>query len=176
MALKWYVITTQSGYEEKVKESLEKRIKTYGFEKYFGEILIPKENIATVIQSKRKTSPRKFYPGYIFIQMEMSRETWHLVKGTSKVTSFIGHKNPTVVSQSQIDHITNQIAEGIIKPKTLTTFEQGETVKVIQGPFQNFTGTIEEVRPEKQKLRVLITIFGRVTPVELDFVQVEKIE
>ncbi len=175
MAKKWYVVHTFSGYEQKVKAALEERIKSLGREPYFGEILVPVEKVMELVKGKKKTSSRKFFPGYILVQMELNDETWHVVKETPKVTGFVGgNTNPAPVSDEEVKTITQQMEEGAIKPKPRVLFSVGESVKVIDGPFVDFNGIVEEVRPEKGKLRVLISIFGRATPVELDFVQVER--
>ena len=175
MAKKWYVVHTFSGYEQKVKAALEERIKSLGKEGSFGEILVPVEKVVELVKGKKKTSSRKFFPGYILVQMELDNETWHVVKETPKVTGFVGGStNPPPVSDAEIKAITQQMEEGAIKPKPRVLFSAGESVKVVDGPFADFNGVVEEVRPEKGKLRVLISIFGRATPVELDFVQVER--
>ena len=175
MAKNWYVVHTFSGYEQKVKAALEERIKSLGKEESFGEILIPVEKVVELVKGKKKTSSRKFFPGYILVQMELDNETWHVVKETPKVTGFVGGStNPAPVSDAEVKAITQQMEEGAIKPKPRVLFSAGESVKVIDGPFADFNGVVEDVRPEKGKLRVLISIFGRATPVELDFVQVER--
>ena len=175
MAKKWYVVHTFSGYEQKVKAALEERIKTQGKGEYFGEVVVPVEKVVELVKGKKKTSSRKFFPGYILVQMELNDETWHVVKETPKVTGFVGGStHPPPVSDDEVKAITHQMEEGAIKPKPRVLFSAGESVKVIDGPFVDFNGIVEEVRPEKGKLRVLISIFGRATPVELDFVQVER--
>lgn len=174
MAMKWYVIQTYSGYENKVKAALQERIAAYGLDESFGEILIPTESVEEFVGGKKRTSSRKFYPGYVFVQMDLNEKTWHLVKSTPKVASFIGHQTPAAVPDEQIKRVTEQIEKGAIKPRPTVVFQEGDTVRVIDGPFANFTGTIDEVRPDKQKVRVKVSIFGRPTPVELDYVQVEK--
>lgn len=176
MAKKWYVVHTYSGYEHKAKAALEERIRANKMQDKFGEILVPVERVQELGKGgQRKISSRKFFPGYIFVNMELSDETWHVIKSTPKITGFVGHSTmPPEVSESEVSEITQQMQEGALKPKPKVLFEAGESVKVIDGPFQDFNGTVEEVRPEKGKVRVLISIFGRATPVELDFVQVEK--
>lgn len=175
MAHKWYVVHTYSGYENKVKTALEDRIKSFGREEYFSEILIPSEKVVELVKGERRTSTRKFFPGYIFVKMELNDETWHIVKNTPKVTGFIGSRTePTPISDSEVEEIIQQINEGVLKPKPKFVFEKGDSVRVIDGPFLNFNGVVDEVRPEKGKVRVLVSIFGRPTPVELDFVQVAK--
>ena len=174
--LRWYVVHTYSGFENKVKANLEERIKTLNQEGFFGNILVPTEQVIELKKGQKKTSSRKFYPGYIMVQMGLNRETWHTVRNTAKVTGFLGGgSNPSPVPDEEAERIIRQMEEGISKPKPRYTFEEGDDVRVIDGPFNNFQGTVEEVKPDKEKLRVLITIFGRATPVELDFIQVNKI-
>lgn len=176
MALRWYVVHTYSGFEQKVKTNLEDRIKTLGQEDFFGRVLVPMEQVVELIKGQKKTSSRKFYPGYIMVQMELNEETWHTVRNTAKVTGFVGGGDmPAPVPDEEAERIIHQMEEGISKPKPKYHFEEGDEVKVIDGPFSNFQGIVDEVRPDKEKLRVLITIFGRSTPVELDFIQVNKI-
>ena len=171
----WYVVHTYSGYEHKVKASLEERIRGLGNPDLFGEILVPSEKVVELVKGKKKTSSRKFFPGYILVNMKLNDETWHVIKDTPKITGFVGHATaPPEVPESEVRQITEQMQEGALRPKPKVLFEVGEAVKVVDGPFQDFNGTVEEVRPEKGKVRVLISIFGRATPVELDFVQVEK--
>jgi transcriptional antiterminator NusG len=178
MAKKWYVVHTYSGFENKVKKSLEERIRQQALDESFGEILIPMEVVQEMVKGEKKTSKRKFFPGYILVNMEMTLGTWHLVKGTPKVTGFVGNaKTPEqvpAVSDIEVNRLTAQISEGSLKPKPKVQFEEGDSVRVIDGPFSNFNGTVEEVKPDKGKVRVLVSIFGRATPVELDFMQVEK--
>lgn len=173
---KWYVVHTYSGYEQKAKAALEERVRAFGLQDKIGEILVPVERVQELGKGgQRKISSRKFFPGYIFVNMELTDETWHIVKDTPKITGFVGHSTqPPEVPESEVREITQQMEEGALRPKPKVLFEVGESVKVIDGPFQDFNGTVEEVRPEKGKVRVLISIFGRATPVELDFVQVEK--
>ena len=174
----WYVVHTYSGFEHKVKTSLEERIRTLHVPHLFGEVLVPSEKVVELVKGKKKTSSRKFFPGYILVNMHLTNQTWHIVKATPKVTGFIGGAtDPSSIppiSEREVREITHQMEEGAVKPKPKVLFEQGEQVKVVDGPFQDFNGTVEEVKPDKGKLRVLISIFGRATPVELDFVQVEK--
>ena len=173
---KWYVVHTYSGYEQKAKAALEERVRAFRLEDKIGEILVPVERVQELGKGgQRKISSRKFFPGYIFVNMELTDETWHVVKDTPKITGFVGHSTqPPEVPESEVRDITQQMEEGALRPKPKVLFEVGEPVKVVDGPFQDFNGTVEEVRPEKGKVRVLISIFGRATPVELDFVQVEK--
>ncbi|MGD8316710.1 MAG: transcription termination/antitermination protein NusG [Myxococcales bacterium] len=172
--MKWYVVQAYSGYESKVKRSLEERIKQAGMEGRFGNILIPKENVQDTRGGKPRLSSRTFYPGYIFVQMNLDDETWHLIKDTPKVSGFVGGRHPSPVPEGEIAAIEQQVEEGAAKPKPRVQFEKGDHVRVTDGAFANFTGTIEEVNHEKQKVRVLVSIFGRATPVELDYIQVEK--
>lgn len=172
--MKWYVIQAYSGYENKVKLSLEERIRQAGMEDQFGEILIPKEQVQENRNGKKRVSQRTFYPGYIFLQMDLTDVTWHLVKDTPRVAGFIGGRHPSPVPMREIEVIAQQVAQGSAKPKPKVEFESGDHVRVTEGAFANYTGTIEEVNAEKHKLRVLISIFGRATPVELEYGQVEK--
>jgi len=178
MAKKWYVVHTYSGFENKVKKSLEERVKQEALEADFGEILIPMEVVQEMVKGEKRTSKRKFFPGYILVQMDMNDRSWHLVKGTPKVTGFVGSakspKDVPAISDVEVQRLTTQITEGSLKPKPKVQFEEGDQVRVIDGPFSNFNGTVEEVKPDKGKVRVLVSIFGRATPVELDFMQVEK--
>jgi transcriptional antiterminator NusG len=174
MAMKWYVVHTYSGHENKARLSLQERVKQMGKDAQFGQILIPTESVLELVKGQRRTTTRKFYPGYMFVQMDLNEETFHLVKNTPKITGFLGGQNPTPVKESEIQAITTQMTDGAAKPKPRISFEEGENVRVIDGPFSNFAGIVEEVKAEKQKVRVLVSIFGRATPVELDFAQVEK--
>jgi transcriptional antiterminator NusG len=178
MAKKWYAVHTYSGFENKVKKSLEERVRQEALEDSVGEILIPMEQVVEMVKGEKKTSKRKFFPGYVLVQMEMNDRTWHLVKGTPKVTGFVGNaKRPeevVAIRDDEVSRLTAQISEGTLKPKPKVQFDEGDQVRVIDGPFANFNGTVEEVKPDKGKVRVLVSIFGRATPVELDFMQVEK--
>ena len=173
--MKWYIVNTHTSCEAKAKASIETRIKQFGMEDSFGEVLIPSESVVELVKGQKQTTSRKFFPGYIFVQMDLNEETWHLVKGSVKVTGFVGNsKTPPPVPEEEVARITQQMADGAEKPRPKVSFEEGESVRVIDGPFSNFNGTVEEVSPEKGKVKVLVSIFGRPTPVELDFVQVEK--
>ncbi len=175
MAKEWYVIHTYSGYELKAKQNLEDRVRNFGKELLFGEILVPTENIVEMVKGKKRETKRKFFPGYILVNMELTDETWYIVKDTPKITGFVGgNTNPNPIPEQEVLKITQQIAEGSLKPKPKADFERGEGVRIIDGPFSTFSGVVEEVKPEKGKLRVSVSIFGRATPVELDFTQVEK--
>jgi len=175
MNKQWYVVHTYSGYEQKAKAALEERIRALGKQEKFGEVLVPAEKVVELVKGRKKTSSRKFFPGYMLVNMELDEETWHIVKGTPKVAGFVGDAtSPAPISDSEVQEIAHQMAEGAVRPKPKVLFESGESVKVVDGPFADFNGVVEEVKSDKGKLRVLISIFGRATPVELDFVQVEK--
>lgn len=173
--LDWYVVNAYSGFELKAKIALEERIKIHGLEDKFGAVRVPQETVVELVKGEKKTSNRKFFPGYILVQMEMNQDTWHLVKETPKISGFVGDaSDPQPIPLDEVRRILSQVEEGASSPRSRVSFDQGETVKVVDGPFADFNGTIEEVKPEKGKVRVLISIFGRATPVELDFIQVEK--
>ena len=173
---KWYIVHVYSGFEGKVKTALEERIQTSPLAEKFGKVLVPTEEVVELVKGKRKTSSRKFYPGYILVQMEMNNETWHIVNSTAKVTGFLGGRSsPTPLSDEEAEQILNRMETGKLKPQPKFYFEFGDEIRVIDGPFTNFNGTVEEVNPEKGKIKVLVSIFGRSTPVELDFVQVTKL-
>lgn len=171
----WYVVHTYSGYEQKAKLALQERIRQAHMEDEFGEILIPSENVIELVRGQKKTTSRKFFPGYMLVKMNLSDTTWHLVKNTNRITGFVGNAvSPPIVPEEEVMRITNQMQQGTLKPRPKVEFEEGESVRVVDGPFVNFNGVVEEVKPDKGKLRVMVSIFGRSTPVELDFVQVEK--
>lgn len=173
---RWYVVHTYSGYENRAKRSLEERIKQYEMDDRFGQILIPTENVVELSKGgQKKTTKRKFFPGYMLVQMALDDETWHLVRGTPKITGFVGNATrPPAVPEKEVRRLTKQIDEGTLKPKPRVQFEEGENVRVVDGPFANFNGVVDAVNPEKGRVRVMVSIFGRSTPVELEFVQVEK--
>lgn len=177
---RWYVVHTYSGFENKVKKSLEERIKLEGMEDWFGEVLIPTEQVVEMVRGAKRTTKRKFFPGYILVQMQMDDRSWHLVKSTPKVTGFVGGLNTMEpdkipwVTDAEVGRLTNQMSEGTLKPKPKVQFEVGDNVRVVDGPFSNFNGSVEEVDTNKSRLKVLVSIFGRATPVELEFMQVEK--
>lgn len=177
MALNWYIVHTFSGFEHKVKASLDETVKKRGLQDQIREILVPTESVVEMGKGgEKRTSTRKFYPGYVLIEMELNDETWHIVKNTPKVTGFLGGKNkPIPITPEEAEKVKSQMEEGVKKPKPKFHFEEGDEIKVIDGPFSNFSGTVEEVNEDKGKLKVLISIFGRSTPVELEFVQVIKI-
>jgi len=174
MALRWYIVHTYSGFEGRVKQSLEERIASTGMQDHFSDIVIPEENVVELVKGEKKTSKRKFFPGYILVRMEMSDETWHLVKDTPKITGFVGNMKPSPISDAEVQSLQNRIDEGTLKPKPKISFDEGDHVKIIDGPFTNFDGIVDEVKAEKGKLRVIVSIFGRSTPVELDFIQVNQ--
>lgn len=176
MALRWYVVHAYSNFENKVKTSLEERIKLKGLQDKFGKIMVPTEEVVEMKEGQKRRSERKFFPGYVLVQMEMDDDTWHLVKSTPKVTGFVGGTatRPAPISEKEVQAILDQMREGVEKPKPKILFEIGETVRVIDGPFTDFNGNVEEVNYDKSKLRVSVMIFGRATPVELGFGQVEK--
>ncbi len=176
MALRWYVIHAYSNYENQVKKTLEERIKRAGLEPFFGKILIPTEEVVEMRQGQQRKSERKFFPGYVLVQMELNDETWHLVKEVPRVLGFIGGTSdrPAPITEAEAEAILNRVEAGVNKPRPKILFEVGEVVRVIEGPFKDFNGVVEEVNYEKSKLRVSVLIFGRSTPVELDFGQVEK--
>ncbi|MBI1987482.1 MAG: transcription termination/antitermination protein NusG [Nitrospinae bacterium] len=176
MVKKWYVIHTYSGFEGQVKASLEERIKSAGLQDFFARILIPSEDVMESRGGKKRVIPRKFFPGYVLVEMEMSEGTWYLVKNTPKVTGFLGGMNdPTPLLDHEAEQLLLQLEGKAPRLKHKLEFERGETVKVVQGPFANFTGVIDEVNPERGKLKVMVSIFGRSTPLELEFSQVEKV-
>ncbi|MCP5278177.1 MAG: transcription termination/antitermination protein NusG [Thiobacillus sp.] len=176
MTMQWYVVHAYSGFEKSVMRALNERIERAGMQESFGQILVPVEEVVEMKGGQKKTTERKFFPGYVLVQMDMNDDSWHLVKSTPKVTGFVGGtaNKPAPISEREVQAILQQMQEGVEKPKPKVTFEAGELVRVIDGPFNEFNGTVEEVNYEKSKLRVSVTIFGRATPVELDFSQVEK--
>lgn len=175
MAKKWYVIHTYSGYEAKVKASIEERLQALGLQDKISQIIVPMGRVEEIKKGKRKVSPRKFFPGYILVEMDITEETWHLIKNIPKVTGFLGdQKNPTPLSEAEIQNILAHMKEDTDKPKPKVMFDKGEDVRIIDGPFANFSGVIDEINADRGKLKVMVSIFGRATPVELEFVQVEK--
>jgi transcriptional antiterminator NusG len=174
--MRWYVVHAYSGFEKSVARNLVERIDRAGMKDRFGEILVPVEEVVEMRAGQKKTAERKFFPGYVLVQMEMDDDTWHLVKSTPKVTGFVGGTatKPAPISEKEVQAILDQMREGVEKPKPKVLFEVGEVVRVIDGPFTDFNGSVEEVNYDKSKLRVSVMIFGRATPVELGFGQVEK--
>ncbi|MBC8318598.1 MAG: transcription termination/antitermination protein NusG [Desulfobulbaceae bacterium] len=175
MALRWYILHTYSGFEEKVQTALLDRIKKSGQEEMFGEILVPTEQVVEMIKGSKKTSSRKFFPGYILINVDLNDETWHTVRDTPKVTGFVGNDlDPEPLPDEDAMKIIGRIQDGAARPKPKVMYEEGDDVRVIDGPFSNFQGVVETVYPDKGRVRVMVSIFGRQTPVELEFVQVTK--
>ena len=176
MAYRWYVVHVYSGFEHKVKVSLEERIDASPYKDKFDEIVVPTEQVVELVKGEKKESSRKFYPGYILMRMELNDNTWHIVNSTAKVTGFLGSKDKaTPITDKEAETILERMKVGKEKPQPKFYFEAGDDVRVIDGPFSNFNGSVEEVNPEKGKIKVLVSIFGRATPVELDFVQVTKL-
>lgn len=175
MAMQWYIIHTYSGFEKKVKESLESRVAAFGLQDKIKQVLIPTEDVVEVRGGKKVVSPRMFYPGYVLVEMEMDDYTWHVVRSTPRVTGFVGTgQTPTPLSEEEVQNILHRAATPSDRPKPKLVFERNEQVKIVDGPFANFTGVVEEVNSDRSTLKVSVTIFGRATPVELDFGQVEK--
>jgi transcriptional antiterminator NusG len=175
MSKHWYIVHTYSGHEAKAMRSLLERAKSLGMEEKFDEVLIPEETVVEMVKGERRTSKRKYFPGYILVRMELNDETWHVVRGTPKITGFVGgDQKPPPIPDDEVAQMTRQIKEGAAKPKPKILFEEGENVRVVSGPFINFSGFIDEVMPEKEKLRVMVHVFGRATPVVLDYTNVEK--
>ena len=172
---KWYIVHTYSGHENKAKLTLLERVRNANLTEYFGDVLVPTESVMEVVKGQRRTTTRKFFPGYMFVQMVLDDRTFHLVKNTPKITGFLGGTKPTPVPEREITGVQTNMSEGgKPKPKARVVYEVGDSVRVIDGPFANFSGTVEEVKTDKQKLKVSLSMFGRATPVELDFAQVEK--
>jgi transcriptional antiterminator NusG len=176
-ALRWYVVHAYSGMEKAVERNLRERIERSGMQGKFGRILVPTEEVVELKNGKKSVTERRFFPGYVLVEMLMDDESWHLVKHTSKVTGFVGgaRNRPAPISEAEVMKIVNQMQEGVDKPRPKVLWQVGELVRVKDGPFTDFNGAVEEVNYEKSKVRVSVTIFGRATPVELDFAQVEKV-
>ena len=176
MTKRWYVVHAYSGFEKSVQRALTERITRAGMQEQFGRILVPVEEVVEMRAGQKAISERKFFPGYVLVEMEMNDESWHLVKSTAKVSGFVGGtaNKPTPISEKEVDKIMQQMQEGVEKPRPKVLFEVGELVRIKEGPFTDFNGSVEDVNYEKNKLRVSVTIFGRATPVELEFSQVEK--
>jgi transcriptional antiterminator NusG len=174
--MKWYIIHAYSGFERKVRESLESRVQAFGLQGKIGRVLIPTESVTEVRGGKKYTSERMFYPGYVLVEMDMDDHVWHVVKSTPRVTGFVGTgQQPTPLSDEEVNHIVYKVADSREKPKLKVKFEKGETVRIGEGPFATFTGVVDDVNEDRETLKVMVTIFGRSTPVELEFGQVEKV-
>jgi transcription termination/antitermination protein NusG len=172
----WYIVHTYSGFEKKVAESLKQRVQAYGLADEIGEVLIPTEDVVEMRSGRKVVTPKRFFPGYILVEMNMTDHAWHVVKNTPKVTGFVGAgAKPTPLSKSEVDQILEQVKTAAEKPKPKYTFDKGDQVRINEGPFTSFNGIVDEVNMDKNTLKVMVTIFGRATPVELDFLQVEKI-
>ena len=175
MAMRWYVLHVYSGFEKKVAESIKEQAEKKGWGNWVGEVLVPTETVVDIQKGKKVESERKFFPGYVLIQMEMNDDTWHMIKQTPKTTGFLGGKKPVAMTQKEAEHVMQQMQDGVEKPRSRVVYETGEQVRVIDGPFASFTGVIDEVDLEKTRMKVSVTIFGRPTSVDLDFAQVEKV-
>ena len=177
MSKRWYVVHAYSGFEKSVQRALVERIARAGMQDFFGQILVPVEEVIEMKNGQKSISERKFFPGYVLVEMEMNDDSWHLIKSTPKVTGFVGGtaNKPTPISEKEVEKIMQQMQEGVDKPRPKVLFEVGEMVRVKEGPFTDFNGSVEDVNYEKSKIRVSVTIFGRATPVELDYLQVSKI-
>jgi transcriptional antiterminator NusG len=175
-AKQWFVIHTYSGFEEKVREGIESRAKSFGLQDMFGRIVVPTEKVREIRGGKKIETEQKFFPGYLLVEMELTDNTWHLVRSTPKVTGFVGSgAKPVPLPAEEVEGILRQMEEGAEKPKLKSTFQKGDKVRVIEGPFVNFQGTIDDLNPERGKLKVMVAIFGRMTPVELEYYQVERL-
>lgn len=176
MSKRWFVVHAYSGYEKRVMNTLKERIELHGMQDLFGEVLVPTEEVVEIRDGKKRKSERKFYPGYVLVHMDMNDESWHLVKNTPHVLGFIGGTagKPAPITEAEANEILSRVESGVDKPRPKTVFEPGEMVRVIDGPFADFDAVVEEINYEKNKLQVAVQIFGRTTPVELDFIQVEK--
>ena len=174
--MKWYIIHSYSGFERKVKESLESRVQAFGLQEKIGKVLIPTEAVTEVRGGKKYTTERMFYPGYVLVEMDMDDHVWHVVKSTPRVTGFVGTgQQPTPLSEEEVQNIVYRVGESKDKPKLKVKFEKNESVRITEGPFASFTGVVDEVNEDRETLKVMVTIFGRSTPVELEFGQVEKV-
>lgn len=172
----WYIVHTYSGFENKVAESLEQRVQAYGLQHDIGDVLVPTEDVVEMRGGKKVVSTKRFFPGYILVEMNMSDDAWHVVKNTPKVTGFVGAgSKPTPLSQEEVDHILHQVTVAAEQPKPKYSFDKGDQVRINEGPFTSFNGVVDDVNVDRNTLKVMVTIFGRATPVELDFLQVEKL-
>jgi transcriptional antiterminator NusG len=176
MGASWYVVHTYSGFENRVKQSIEERAKTFGLTEHIRKVMIPTEEVVEIREGKRRMSTKKFFPGYVLVEMDMSDATWQLVKNTPKVTGFVGGGDsyPAPITEDEMSTLMNQMDTTAVKPRSKTQFQKGENVRIIDGPFLGFNGVVDEVHSEHSKVKVLVSIFGRGTPVELGFLQVEK--
>jgi transcriptional antiterminator NusG len=175
MAKNWYIIHTYSGFEKKVAETLRSRTEAAGLQQRFGEVMVPTEDVIEMRQGKKVVTPKLFYPGYVLVEMEMDDDTWHLVRATPRVTGFVGSgQKPSPLTTEEVDRIIHKVEAAAEHPKPKLKFDRGESVKITDGPFKDFQGVVDEINDDRSTLRVLVTIFGRSTPVELDFYQVEK--
>jgi len=174
--MKWYIIHTYSGFEKKVRESLQSRVEAFGLKDKIGRVVIPTETVTTVRGGKKYTSEQMFYPGYVLVEMDLNDDVWHVVKATPRVTGFLGGgSHPAPLSEDEVNQIVHRVAVGKDKPKLRVKFEKNESVRITEGPFANFNGVVDEVNEDRETLKVMVTIFGRSTPVELEFNQVEKV-
>ncbi len=175
MAHKWYIVHTYSGYEQTAKSALEARVRSMSKEDEIIEVMVPAEKVVEMVKGEKRTTMRKFFPGYMLVKMELNEETWHIVRNTPKVTGFVGGSTrPPALTDQEVEEILQQMEDGSTKPKPKVTFEKGDVVTVTDGPFATFTGSVDEVYPDKGKVKVMVSIFGRPTPVELEFFQVKK--
>lgn len=176
MAMRWYVVHAYSGYEKRVANSIREQVELKSMQDYFGDILVPTESVVEMREGKKRKSERKFYPGYVLVQMDMNDDSWHLVKSTPRVMGFIGGtaEKPAPITPKEAETILNRVRDGVDKPTQKTIFEPGQVVRVVDGPFADFTGSVEKVNYDKSRIQVSVSIFGRATPVELEFTQVEK--
>jgi transcriptional antiterminator NusG len=172
----WFVVHTYSGFENKVAEALQSRAKVFGMGDKITQVLVPTEKVVEVRNKQKRETEQKFFPGYVLVEMELTDDTWHLVRSTPKVTGFVGSgTKPVALSQDQVDDIQRQMASGAEKPKPKSVFQQGDKIRVIEGPFQNFQGVVEDTNPERGRMKVIVPVFGRPTPVELEYYQVERL-
>jgi transcriptional antiterminator NusG len=175
-AKQWFVVHTYSGFENKVAEAIQSRAKIFGMGDKVSQVLVPTEKVVEVRNKQKRETEQKFFPGYVLVEMELTDDTWHLVRSTPKVTGFVGSgSRPEPMSQDQVDDIQRQMATGAEKPKPKSVFQQGDKIRVIEGPFQNFQGVVEDTNPERGRMKVIVPVFGRPTPVELEYYQVERI-
>ena len=176
IAKQWYIVHTYSGFENKVSESLQQRVQAYGLQQDIGDVLVPTEDVVEMSGGKKVVSTKRFFPGYILVEMNMSDDAWHVVKNTPKVTGFVGAgSKPTPLTKEEVDHILHQVTVAAEQPKPKYTFDKGDQVRINEGPFTSFNGVVDDVNVDRNTLKVMVTIFGRATPVELDFLQVEKL-